>query len=96
MDTSFVVAYAEISHDRTQGVKLKQVCFGGIGDTQIQADEIARSVVNSMKNITVVPKSFPLSKDQNLMDVMMGAQERFEAIVRNMAEADTIVSRRRT
>ena len=87
-----LVAYARITEDRDSGITLQGVYFGGIGDTSYEAEQLARDCVNSIRGGTIMPKVTPLNSGQ-ILDAMLDLTEKFEATVRNMVEADNIISR---
>lgn len=89
----YIVAYARISIDKTDGVILQGVYFGGFGFTQDEAEQLAKDCVNTVKGKTVVPKIMQLTSTYNIIDAMYDACDRFESMVEKMREVDSIMNR---
>lgn len=86
----FVVSYAKITTDR--GIQLQGVYFGGLGDTQEEADEIARDCVNNIRG-TILPKVTKIDGHNQLLDALYDASNKFELITLQMQEAEKIINR---
>lgn len=89
----FIVAYAKVTIDKVDGITLQGVYFGGVGETQDQANEIARSCVNTVRGGTILPKVVQVVSKEQLIDAMYEAAESFEKLTTNMKEADSIIKR---
>ena len=82
----YVVAFARISVDKQDGIIMHGVFFGGIGDTFIEATQIARECVNNIRGGAIIPKILQMSNDENIIDVLYNAADKFEQITKNMLE----------
>lgn len=89
----WVVVYAKISTDKDNGIKLQGTYFGGQALSFAQAEVLARECVNSIKGGTIIPKIYPLGSDNDLVEVMFTATEKFEKEVDRMIEADRIITK---
>jgi hypothetical protein len=87
-----IVAYAKISTDKDK-IALQGVYFGGVGDTQIEADAIARECVNTIRGGTILPQVLPLEGQGQLMDAMFDACDKFEQVTAYMVEANDTIMR---
>ncbi len=93
LDAGYIVAYAKISIDKEDGINLQGVFFGGIGQSNEEAEQIARECVNTIKGKTVLPKVIKLTPEYNVIDALYDAYDRFEEMTAKMREADDIINR---
>ncbi len=94
----YLVAYAKIVVDKTTDaarIELAGVFFGGIGETQAEAEAIAKECVNTIRGGTILPRVVKLEGDGQLIEALYDATERFERIAANMIEADAIITKRK-
>ncbi len=91
----FMVAYAKIVVDRQEGIALQGVYFGGIGNTQAEADAIARQCVNTIRGGTILPRILKLDGEHKVIDALYDATERFERVTASMQEADQIINKKK-
>lgn len=89
----YVVAYAKIVTDKEDGISLAGVYFGGLGDTQPEADELARECVNTVRGGTILPRVLPINGNGQLLEAMFDATDKFEQVTAYMVEADQIIVR---
>lgn len=95
MAEKFMVAYAKIVVDKQDGISLAGVFFGGIGETMVEAEGIARECVNTIRGGTILPRVAKLDKDGQVIDALYDATDKFERVVQSMVETDEIVNRSR-
>lgn len=91
----YMVAYAKIVVDKEEGIILQGVYFGGISDTNEDAEKIARECVNSIRGGTILPKVIKLDEECQILDALYDVTARFDAITKGMVESDRIVNRGR-
>ena len=89
----WVVVYAKISTDKDNGIKLQGTYFGGQAISFTLAENLARECVNSIKGGTIIPKIFKLDTENDLVEIMYTATEKFEKEVERMIEADRIIAK---
>jgi hypothetical protein len=89
----WVVIYAKISTDKDEGIKLQGTYFGGQAPAFSLAEELARECVNSIKGGTIIPRIYKLDLDNDLVEIMFTATEKFEKEVQRMIEADRIITK---
>ncbi len=90
---SWIVAYAKISIEKGLGVTLQGVYFGGIGRSQIEAEQIARDCVNSIKGGTILPKIVSVNKRHAIIDALYDAADRFEMTTKRMQDAEAVLNK---
>lgn len=95
MEDKFMVAYAKIIVDKSEGISLGGVFFGGIADTAQEAEKIAKECVDTIRGGTILPRVIKLTQNGQVVDALCDATEKFESITKSMIEADEIVNRRR-
>lgn len=88
----YVVAYAKIITDK-EGIILQGVYFGGLGDSLDEAESVARECVNGMRGGTILPRVLKINGNNQVLDALYDATDRFEQITANMQEADEILNR---
>lgn len=89
----YLVAYAKIIEDKKKGLHLDSVCFGGIGTTPDEADDIARECTNMVRGATVVPKIFEINQRLQAIEVLYDASEKFEKLTSSMLEANDVLNK---
>lgn len=89
----WMVAYAKILLDKDNGVKLHDIYFGGVGDSQEEAARIAKECVNTIKGGTILPRVFKLDEGLTIIDMLYEAADKFEVIAKRMQEAEVILNR---
>lgn len=89
----FVVAYAKIVTDKTDGISLAGVFFGGLGDTSEEAEKLAKDCVNTIRGGTILPKVMPIEGNGQLLEAMFDATDKFEQVTAYMVEANDIITR---
>lgn len=88
----FVVAYAKITTNK-DGICLQGVYFGGVGETIDEANQVAKDCVNRIRGGTILSKVIPIDGKNMLLDALMDASDKFEAITQQMQEAEAIINR---
>jgi len=86
-----VVAYARLNINKGE-LDLHGVYFGGLAQTQAEADVMARTCVNSTKAHMIIPKVFEFKHGDNLVDVLYDAADKFENMFRYMQEASETIT----
>lgn len=89
----FVVAYAKIIIDKETGIVLQGVFFGGLGQSQLDAERIARECVNTVRGGTIIPKIQKITSTGKIIDALYQAADKFERITSQMIEADQILNK---
>lgn len=84
--TKYVVTYAKFVESKESGSELHGVYFGGSGNTIKEAQEIAKSCVNSSRGDYILPKIAEVTKSHQVVEILYDAQEQFEKIQKQMAE----------
>lgn len=88
----YVVAYAKITTNK-DGISLQGVYFGGMGASIEEANQVAKDCVNRIRGGTILSKVIPLDGKSMLLDALMDASDKFEAITLQMQEAEAIINR---
>jgi hypothetical protein len=88
----YVVAYAKIVTDKS-GINLQGVYFGGVGNTLDEANQVAKDCVNRTRGGTILSKVVEVKGNNMLLDALIDASAKFEAITLQMQEADAIINR---
>jgi hypothetical protein len=90
----FMVAYAKITAEKE--IELVGVYFGGVTNTQAEADDIARRCVkaNHSSYTTILPKVAPLDEPTHFFDVLDSLEEKFEQLVEEMIDADAVTKKK--
>lgn len=91
--TKWMVAYAKVSLDKDDGVELQGIYFGGISDSQEEAEIVARECVNTIKGGTIMPKIMKVTNDFSVIDALYEAADRFESTTKRMQDAESILRR---
>jgi hypothetical protein len=97
---SYLVAYAKLVQVRDGGVALHgdTIYLAGIADTPDAAERLARATVNCHSPYArghVLPRVFRRADGASVIDGMYNAMEWFEQKLKEMNEADEIISRGR-
>jgi len=85
-----VVIYGKAVDDKELGIYIEGVFFGGIAETQAEADQLARMAVNCTVGGTAIPKIIPIG-NKNLHQIFKEAKIRFDKIEREMMETEAIL-----
>jgi len=85
-----VVVYGKAIDDKEIGIYIEGVFFGGVAETQEEADQLARVAVNCTVGGTAIPKIIPIG-DKNLHQIFKEAKMRFDKIEREMMETEAII-----
>jgi len=78
--------------DKSQ-INLAGIYFGGISEDFEEAEQLARSCVNTIKGGTILPRIFETNQTGQLIELMYEAADRFDTIVNQMRSADEIIER---
>lgn len=89
----YLVAYARVTTDKDEGICLQGVFFGGIGGTIEEANDIARDCVNTIRGGTIMPKVLKIEQENQLIDLMLDAADKFERVVELMVETENTLNR---
>jgi len=93
MDRTYCVSYAKISLDKEDGVELLGIFFGGVSQSEQEAEVIAAECVNTTKGCTVIPSILVINEDMDLLHTMDDAHDRFKKKIAQMQEAYSILNR---
>ena len=85
-----VVIYGKAIDDKEIGIYIEGVFFGGVAETQEEADRLARIAVNCTVGGTAIPKIIPIG-DKDLHQIFKEARARFDKIEREMMETEAIL-----
>jgi hypothetical protein len=88
----YAVAYAKITTNK-DGINLQGVYFGGVGQSLQEANQVAKDCVNRIRGGTILSKVIELNGRNALLDALMDASDKFEAITLQMQEAEAIINR---
>lgn len=88
----YAVAYAKITTNK-DGINLQGVYFGGVGESLQEANQVAKDCVNRIRGGTILSKVIELDGRNTLLDALMDASDKFEAITLQMQEAEAIINR---
>ena len=88
----YAVAYAKITTNK-DGINLQGVYFGGVGQSLQEANQVAKDCVNRIRGGTILSKVIELNGRNTLLDALMDASDKFEAITLQMQEAEAIINR---
>lgn len=87
-----VVLYAKFVDDKEIGILMTGIFFGGIADSEREADEIGRRCVSSVQGGQIIPKISPIVNGdlQSTIKDMVG---QFDKMADRMYENEQTVSR---
>jgi len=89
-----VVAYARFVEDKTDGIFMQGVYFGGIANTVEEAERIAKECVNTTRGGTILPRLVAITGDDSpVLRAMEVAAERFGKLARQMYHAEEVIQR---
>ena len=88
----YAVAYAKITTNK-DGINLQGVYFGSVGQSLQEANQVAKDCVNRIRGGTILSKVIELNGRNALLDALMDASDKFEAITLQMQEAEAIINR---
>lgn len=88
--TMLVVIYGKVIDDKEIGIYIEGVFFGGVANSQEEADQLAKDCVNCTGGVAI-PKIIPIG-DKNLHEIFLEALRRFDKIEREMIETEDILS----
>jgi len=86
-----VVMYGKAVDDKEIGIYLEDVYFGGIANTQNEADAIARECVNNIRGGTAIVKIIPIGDRNVLLELFKDAKSRYDKIEKEMIETEAIL-----
>jgi hypothetical protein len=89
----YVLMYAKIVDDKEIGSLMTGVHFGGVFDTEIEADAMARDCVTNAHSGTIIPKVFKMG-DEKLEDIISHAMGIFDRMADNIYESEKIIKNR--
>lgn len=90
---SFLVLYAKIVDDKDVGVMMTGIYIGGVAETQIEADEMARKCVSSTQGGTAIPRISRLQKGDLLESVKI-MQKTFDRLADRMYDNERTIDRK--
>jgi hypothetical protein len=86
-----VVAYARLNINKGE-LDMHGVFFGGIAHSKEEANTLARACVNCTKTHMIIPKVLDIKAEENLVDVLYDAADKFENMFKYMQEASETIS----
>ena len=86
-----VVVYGKAIDDKEIGIYIEGVFFGGIANSQEEADQLAKSCVNCTVGGVAIPKIIPIG-NRDLHAIFRDAITRFAKIEKEMIETEDILS----
>lgn len=87
----YVVAYAKVVVDKN-GIDLQGIFFGGITDSEKEANRIADECNSRVKSGTILIKIIQ-TEEHVILDALSEAIKKFEIIISQMQEAERIINR---
>lgn len=88
----YLVAYAKVTIDKTEGIELLGTFFGGVSPSEAEAEDIARTCVNNHKNTTILPLISSMYHPQDILEKLDQMHDRFVKKVKTMQETHQIIS----
>ena len=86
-----VVAYARLNINKGE-LDMHGVFYGGMARSLEEADTLARACVNCTKAHMIIPKVLDIKDEENLVDVLYDAADKFENMFRYMLEASETIT----
>lgn len=90
---NYLVTFAKVSIDKTEGIELLGTYFGGLTPDESEAEKIAYDCVNQSKGGTILPAISILRNPEDLLDMIDAAHARFESKTKQMREAHEILNK---
>lgn len=90
---SFAIIFVKIVDNKKDGISVQGPTVSDIKETQEEAAEEAKRLINEARNSTVIPRIYPLNSIMELETVMAEARAFFKAMHDNMSEAKAALSR---
>lgn len=92
----FVVWYCKISEEKEIGISVGFPFYGGVADTQEEADLMARNLVNDKsRHATIIPQTFKKEDNQTLQDTMNLARKRFKLMAEDVQACERLYYKRK-
>ena len=88
---SLLVVYAKVVDDKRVGVIMTGVHFGGIVETENEADEVARVCVNSTQGSIIIPRIIELPPHK-LCEIIKETEESFDRLATRMYENEKTIN----
>jgi hypothetical protein len=85
-----VVIYGKAVDDKELGIYIEGVFFGGVAESQTEADNLAKMCVNCTVGGVAIPKIIPIGS-KNLHQIFKEAKIRFDKIEKEMVETENIL-----
>lgn len=94
MDTCpvYLVAFAKIVLNKNKDIILDGVYFGGLVESIDDAEKLSSDCINNIKGGTILTKIKKLDTPF-IIDGMFYVEDKFEAIIKDMREAQSILSK---
>ena len=87
-----LVLYAKIVDDKDMGVVMVGIYFGGLAESEADADEIARKCVSATQGGVAVPRIGPVNNG-NVMGAIKHMVGIFDRLADQMYENEAIVTK---
>ena len=90
---SFAIIYVKVTDNKKDGISIQGPIVSDIKETQDEATEEAKRLINEARNSTIVPRIYPINSIMELETAMAEARAFFKAMHDNMSEARAALSR---
>ena len=87
-----VVMYAKVVDDKEIGVLMTGIYFGGLAETEAEADEIARKCVLSTQGGTAITRITPLAGN-DLKGTVKHVESIFDRMADRMYENEAVITK---
>lgn len=88
----YAIVYAKFVDDKEIGTIMSGMFFGGIADSQEEADEIATKCVSETQGGIIIPKVLKMDT-ANILDAVRELEERFQKMAGQMYENEKTLGR---
>jgi len=85
----FLVVYCKISDDKSEGIELSTVYFGGVCATQEEADNVATECVSNTQGGIIIPRI--LQFEGNMFDAIDEVIVQLDKMIQRMQDNDDIM-----
>ena len=90
---NFAVFYGKFVEDKEEGIYLDGIYFGGVGQSNNDAEVLAKQCVQSIRGGVVIPKIFPIKSEMRLIDLTIDAQNKFYKLEKDMIDVEDRMAR---
>jgi hypothetical protein len=90
---NYAVIYVKVIDNKKDGISIQGPTVSDITETEIEANEEARRLVNEARNSTIIPRIYTLESITELEAKLLEAKSFFQSMHDNMSEAKAALSR---